>query len=190
MFKIFICMLLLITELRSQIPFNSPDSFFHSLNREKRYVTYPSGTAIGLLVAIALPIEVPEENLYFSLNFEANYNLPDNITQYYNSDIARVLHSITRKSTYDFLKRQLASEGYNGEECLLRIICETSNHEIAINGLLEAILLIIFRPSTSQREDLLGKYKEAEIFGSTHGNCSRKYSHCKMSIVDFVSILK
>lgn len=59
-------------------------------------------------MAIALPVEVPEENLYFSLNFEANYNLPDNITQYYNSDIARVLHSVTRRSTYDLLENQLS----------------------------------------------------------------------------------
>lgn len=55
-------MLLLITELRSQIPFNSPDSFFHSLNREKRYVTYPSGTAIG--VSKLLFKNTPKEKLW------------------------------------------------------------------------------------------------------------------------------
>ncbi len=39
---------LLAFTISSHAAFQSPDLFFHALNREKRYVTYPSGTAIGV----------------------------------------------------------------------------------------------------------------------------------------------
>ncbi|XP_065200218.1 uncharacterized protein LOC135831558 [Planococcus citri] len=170
--------------------FHSPGMFFNALHREKRYVTYPTGTAIGLYVAIALPVDVPEENLYFSLNFEANYNLPDNITQYYNSDIARVFHSITRRSTYDLVQDHLTRQGYDGKECLLLMICEISKHEIANRNLIDDIIHVIMRPSSTRNESLPENYYRAEKLGFDGYNCFEEYPKCDSNILDFISLLQ
>jgi hypothetical protein len=33
--------------------------------------------ATGILVAIAIPVPVPEQNVFVSYNFEGNYNMPN-----------------------------------------------------------------------------------------------------------------
>lgn len=35
--------------------------------------------------------------------------------------------------------------GYDGEECLLRMICETAAEDLQVSGLLEDLFYIIFR---------------------------------------------
>ncbi|XP_055706866.1 uncharacterized protein LOC129803954 [Phlebotomus papatasi] len=44
--------------------------------RVKRVVAYPTNSATGILVAIAIPLDLPHRNVFVSYNFEANYNMP------------------------------------------------------------------------------------------------------------------
>lgn len=38
---------------------------------------YPVNAATGILVAIAVPVLLPDHNVFVSYNFEANYNMPN-----------------------------------------------------------------------------------------------------------------
>lgn len=38
---------------------------------------YPVNAATGILVAIAIPVPLEEQNVFVSYNFEANYNMPN-----------------------------------------------------------------------------------------------------------------
>ncbi|XP_055678116.1 uncharacterized protein LOC129786889 [Lutzomyia longipalpis] len=44
--------------------------------REKRFLTFPDGSATGILCAIAVPIDLRYRNVFLSYNFEANYGMP------------------------------------------------------------------------------------------------------------------
>lgn len=51
-----------------------------------------------MFVAVALPLELKTNSAYFAYNFEANYALPDNTTQYQYPPL------IARKVVYDALE--------------------------------------------------------------------------------------
>lgn len=38
---------------------------------------YPYNACSGILAAIAIPLDVPQRNVFLSYNFEANYNMPN-----------------------------------------------------------------------------------------------------------------
>ncbi|XP_053692642.1 uncharacterized protein LOC128741091 [Sabethes cyaneus] len=48
-------------------------------NRTKRTLFFPYNSCIGLLWAIAVPLGVPDRNIFMSYNFEGNYNSPTNL---------------------------------------------------------------------------------------------------------------
>lgn len=43
-------------------------------------ITFPLSSVTGVLIAIAVPIDLPNYNVFMSYNFEANYNLPQQAT--------------------------------------------------------------------------------------------------------------
>ncbi|GLG99455.1 Uncharacterized protein GBIM_05922, partial [Gryllus bimaculatus] len=53
------------------------------LSRHMRYVLYPDTATMGLFLAIAIPLDLPNKDVSLSWNFEANYYLPPyNTSQY------------------------------------------------------------------------------------------------------------
>lgn len=44
--------------------------------RQKRGLKFPTNAAMGMIIAIAVPLDLPERNIFVSYNFEANYNEP------------------------------------------------------------------------------------------------------------------
>ncbi|XP_055632483.1 uncharacterized protein LOC129772965 [Toxorhynchites rutilus septentrionalis] len=45
-------------------------------NRDKRSIFFPYNSCAGILIAIAIPLGIPDRNIFVSYNFEANYNSP------------------------------------------------------------------------------------------------------------------
>uniref|UniRef100_A0A1I8MH02 Uncharacterized protein n=1 Tax=Musca domestica TaxID=7370 RepID=A0A1I8MH02_MUSDO len=41
-------------------------------------VFYPRGGSFGYLAAVAIPVDLPNRNIYMAFNFESNYGLPSN----------------------------------------------------------------------------------------------------------------
>jgi hypothetical protein len=121
------------------------------------------------IVALALPIEVPDRNVFVSINLEANYALPTNSTNFtqdfydkilflddandgvVDQEEGRKIHKrdlqiFSRKSLYQIIENKLEMHGYDGHQCLLKLICEASTSDfIKVNGYLGNIIDIILR---------------------------------------------
>lgn len=41
-----------------------------------RAIMFPVGSATGILVALAVPVQIPDRSVFVSYNFEANYGMP------------------------------------------------------------------------------------------------------------------
>ncbi|KAL1453717.1 hypothetical protein WDU94_010033, partial [Cyamophila willieti] len=72
--------------------------------------------------------------------------------------------------------------GYNGSSCLLKFICEFSSIHLYQTNLLSELIQIILTPSSSEVEDELSKYSEAERQGSEGAECDREYSECETEL--------
>lgn len=121
------------------------------------------------IVALALPIEIPDRNVFVSINLEANYALPTNSTNFtqdfydkilflddandgvVDQEEGRKIHKrdlqiFSRKSLYQIIENKLEMHGYDGHQCLLKLICEASTSDfIKVNGYLGNIIDIILR---------------------------------------------
>lgn len=62
-----------------------------------------------LFLAIAIPLELPNTNVFVSYNFEANYNLPENQTEFEYPPIISRSFPINRKYIYTALEFKMKS---------------------------------------------------------------------------------
>ncbi|KAJ3640057.1 hypothetical protein Zmor_003377 [Zophobas morio] len=168
---------------------NGEDSFITIPN----FIRYPysatEGPFIGIFLAISLPLELPEYNVFFSYNMEANYVLPQNETEYtYPPLLERSLNRRfwDRKYFYDILEFKIKSHGHPGKPCLLRAICEASVYSSQHTGILGDLLHILLTPSTST-DYVLEDYGRAEQWGRMRRNCNKYKKKCSTSFLDLVS---
>uniref|UniRef100_A0A8D9EAB2 Uncharacterized protein n=1 Tax=Cacopsylla melanoneura TaxID=428564 RepID=A0A8D9EAB2_9HEMI len=158
-----------------------------SLEPRNWFTSYPKGgSSIGPFLAISWPIELSEtQEMLFSYYFEANFGLPTNVTQYYDNytgDSRTTLFEVTRFKVYEILENRLTREGYRGSSCLLKFICEFSSIHLVENNLLSELIHIILTPSSSEVEEELSKYSEAERQGAEGTDCDREYSECETEL--------
>ncbi|KAJ3640055.1 hypothetical protein Zmor_003375 [Zophobas morio] len=144
------------------------------------------GTGMGLFLAVAVPLDLPNKNAYLAYNFEANYPLPGNETYFEYPPL--IQRRIDRKLVYTALETKMESNGYPGRPCLLRTICEAARHTTQYaNGVLGDLIHILFTPSSSNNTDLPSDYEEAEKHGSKKSDCSRYNKNCTVSFLDLIS---
>ncbi|CAK1542055.1 unnamed protein product [Leptosia nina] len=161
---------------------------------EKRALIFPPTTLYGIFVAIAVPLDIPDKNVFVSYNFEANYGVVTNITEidevlFPNLPIvSRHSRSITRELAYLVLETKFQENGMNGRDCLLRNICEAAETPLHHNGLLGHLMHIIFTPSASKEERIDDVYYEAEADGQ-NGDCDKYYDLCPYSLFDIITRL-
>ncbi|KAK9506489.1 hypothetical protein O3M35_008421 [Rhynocoris fuscipes] len=99
-----------------------------------------------MILAFAVPVEIPNRDVLFTYNFEANYNLPTNITMYNltppsSRNLATVLN---RTYIYNRLEEYINSFGSSGRQCILRMICDVAKSSLHHNGLLGSIFDVLF----------------------------------------------
>ncbi|XP_058448622.1 uncharacterized protein LOC131428594 [Malaya genurostris] len=179
------------------------------LHREKRIV-FTFNSATGILVALSIPLIIPGRNIFMSYNFEMNYNMPTDSTDYTqgvlkrietpeintrdlkeNEHVQQVRRSatFTRKKAYRSLELRLNKMGFNGKRCVLRAICEASDVPMyEHNGILGDLIQILLTPSHSADENLPPEFHRAEELGHRH-DCSKYRRHCSKSILDLISVL-
>ncbi|XP_031763113.2 uncharacterized protein LOC113510741 [Galleria mellonella] len=163
--------------------------------RQRRGLIFPPTSLYGTFIAIAVPVDIPDKNVFVSYNFESNYSVLTNITQideviYPNLPVisSRQSRSITRELAYMVLENRFKEYGMNGKECMLRNICEAAETPLHHNGLLGHIMHIIFTPSSSREEGIDDDYYEAEMEGQ-RGNCDRYLDDCPFSLFDVITRL-
>ncbi|KAF6205455.1 hypothetical protein GE061_019628 [Apolygus lucorum] len=158
--------------------------------RVKRQLIWTYNSAIGMFLAFAVPVDIPDRDVLFSWNIEANYNLPTNLSIYDLTppDPERSFSGLNRSSTYTLLERRLDALGMNGRQCLLRLICEIARTPLSHNGLIGTLLEIIFLPSKSEEEEGLDEETRAELVGMNDMNeCGHVFYRCPQSLIDLVS---
>ncbi|XP_023301277.2 uncharacterized protein LOC111683438 [Lucilia cuprina] len=95
---------------------------------------------------------------------------------------------LTRTHFYHILIDKFERSGFEGEPCLLRLICETNASELGeINGVLGNLIHIMFSPTTSKNENLPLAYYQAEVDG-IHDQCHHYEEECSESILDLISV--
>ncbi|GLV45051.1 uncharacterized protein CBL_14376 [Carabus blaptoides fortunei] len=112
---------------------------------------FPPGSNMGLFIALAVPIEIPNENVFVAYNFEANYLLPGNESETVQyppliTDEEEARHTndkIDRNRTYSVIEAKLQAHGFPGQNCLLRTICEAASSSFEHNGILGDLIHII-----------------------------------------------
>ncbi|XP_018795011.1 PREDICTED: uncharacterized protein LOC108972728 [Bactrocera latifrons] len=176
-------------------------------------IAFPRASSQGYLAALAMPIDLPNRNVYMAFNFEANYGFPPNDSYYYwvdrwnldKEDVGvgnnvtsinqRRLRSIgqvyTRNAFYRSIVGYLDYYDMNGTGCLLRTICDVSSSTLdEHNGLIGSIFKILFMPTTSALEtehslDNVDTYV-AEAHGYT-GDCSQYVQWCPHGLLELIS---
>ncbi|XP_050474941.1 uncharacterized protein LOC126865985 isoform X2 [Bombus huntii] len=161
------------------------------LHRPIRSFTFPEESTAGLFVALAIPLEEPYKSISIADFFEATYSLPTNASDeklWLYTDERRRKRSLDRATLYQAVKNKFDNYGYQGHECLLRAICETSEHYLRHNGLIGDILHVIFTPTSSRHEPLPRDILQAEVVGR-NGSCSKYRPQCPVGLFDLIGVL-
>ncbi|XP_052863184.1 uncharacterized protein LOC128269820 [Anopheles cruzii] len=175
--------------------------------RQKRTIIFPGNPSLGLLFAIAVPLGIPDRNIFVSYNFEQNYNTPtqaNHFTEGFGNFIHGIVEEltsptlivpgpsinvtpremkktgpqITRRRLFRILREHLQNQNFNGKACLQRIICEASLHPFAEpNGVIGDLVQIMLSPSMSKSEKLPEDYVAPERLGKS-GSCDKYRSDC------------
>ncbi|CAD7077439.1 unnamed protein product [Hermetia illucens] len=179
------------------------------LSRKRRYVAFPEGSSFT--VAICLQGGVvgrPNVNfLSFAVNWGLAYDLPnetwvlanahgfkegDNIiNNIIASDIATEAKTkrMFRRDLYKKIEIILNSLGYNGTECIMKTLCESTKALAARNAnMVGRMLRTIFsfpkvRPFAREHREI-HEYDLAYRTGEA-SDCSLLYPYCDFSILDF-----
>uniref|UniRef100_A0A182IUM9 Uncharacterized protein n=1 Tax=Anopheles atroparvus TaxID=41427 RepID=A0A182IUM9_ANOAO len=198
-------LIILVSVAYSTIVYGAKPSSLMFERHERAALTYPVGGSIGYLLAIAIPLLVPDRNIYLSHNFEANYGVPTNETQYTlwyqrfkdnNFNLTKAIEAnrrlrrqagFSRTYFYGQLQERMDLYGLNATGCIERIICELTELPLAEhNGVLGDVMSVIFSPSSSLDEDLPVAFFEAEASGANDG-CDRYRMFCRTDLLGLVS---
>ncbi|CAD7087082.1 unnamed protein product [Hermetia illucens] len=214
-------------------------------SRSSRALLFPASSTAGIFVALAIPIDLPNRNVFLSYNFEANYNLPFEGWHYIpgpllgfeyesepsatedgeasegrkinndkNSTIVisetnrkhkkkkkftskvnkerktkrnAAVSLISRAHIYKIFEEKFKHSGFKGKPCLLRTICEVNWLDFGSNnGVYGDILHIIFKPTSTENEELPEEYYLAELNGLSD-RCSVYYKMCPKSVLKLIS---
>ncbi|XP_067647969.1 uncharacterized protein [Eurosta solidaginis] len=175
-------------------------------------VAYPRGAAQGYLAAVAMPLDLPNRNVYMAFNFESNYGLPPNDSYYYwidrwnidkesvgignevvpiNNRRRRFSQMYSRNAFYRSVVGYLEHYEMNGTGCLLRTICDVSASNLdEHNGLIGSIFKILFMPTTSAHETehpLQNVDTYAAEEHGLNGKCEQYRRWCPHGLLELIS---
>ena len=129
--------------------FNSSESLVSVQKRATIFtpVLFPVNAATGILVAIAIPLSLPNRNVFVSYNFEANYNMPNVPSDSFPGPIKRIPGLVVPNNNVDPLEDDTDDgRGLNGE-----ILKDNSNDETTE---IDEETTVTEEPSTIQKRDI------------------------------------
>ncbi|XP_050668083.1 uncharacterized protein LOC126967592 [Leptidea sinapis] len=175
---------------------------------------YPFGATYKLIIGFSAPIQTKEKymSVAFVVNFQYIYSQFSNITQlsryYFIKEVSReqrdaelAARKDERLVFYKAVADMLEMKGMNGEDCVLRAICESAQYPVEDQGLVGEVLHILMTPdygrSPFEDEDQdwamdMSTYTDAATAGREMFNCASIYSKCpqEQGLLDLISFLK
>ncbi|KAL7645074.1 UNVERIFIED_CONTAM: hypothetical protein RMT77_003452 [Armadillidium vulgare] len=127
---------------------------------------------------INIPLKGPKSVFMpLSVQGKANLRLPT-ITL----PVKRSLHD--RHNLYQIAMGVFDNFGIDGNSCVLRAICESSEYDLLVDGIVTEMALLILDFSFHSDDVTHEQYIEAQNFGRSGGDggCAQKYSACEFSI--------
>ncbi|XP_050350339.1 uncharacterized protein LOC126773427 [Nymphalis io] len=186
--------------------------------REKRQINslplvYPYGGTYKLLIGFAAPVPNDDHiSLVFAINFQYQYVQFTNITElsryYFIKEVSREERDADLESRrderlifYKSVSNMLQMKGMNGQDCVLRAICEAAQYPVEEEALIGEILHILLTPdyghSPFENKDLdweeaMSLYKDAATAGRQMFNCGYIYSGCPQGqgVLDLITTLR
>uniref|UniRef100_A0A182Q2Q2 Uncharacterized protein n=1 Tax=Anopheles farauti TaxID=69004 RepID=A0A182Q2Q2_9DIPT len=200
-----------IASVRWSIALETSD---RAMERQKRTLVFTSDSATGILVALSVPLIIPGRNIFMAYNFEANYGMPIDASDFTQGVLKKVdndqIHNegesvaaesdravrdvtttraFTRKKLYRTIELNLQRYGYDGKRCILRMICDLGSYPVRdANGILGDIVQLVFTPSSSRYEKLPKEFYQAEELGTRH-ECGKYSKHCPKNPLDAISLM-
>ncbi|XP_050088181.1 uncharacterized protein LOC126572702 [Anopheles aquasalis] len=185
-----------------------------SADRHKRSLVYTYNSATGILFALSVPLLITGRNIFMAYNFEANYGMPIESTDYTQGILKKgdndqiqptegearnkvrrdgqhaqpsTSSRFTRKKLYRMIELNLTRYGFDGKKCILRMICELASWPVHEgNGVIGDIMQLLFTPSSTRYEKLPGEFYHAEEQGAQH-NCHKYRKYCPKDPLDAIS---
>ncbi|XP_050071155.1 uncharacterized protein LOC126559089 [Anopheles maculipalpis] len=180
-------------------------------DRHKRTLVFTSDSATGILIALSVPLLIPDRNIFLAYNFEANYGMPGKASDFTQGVLKKVdndqieptaddesegrraeratITRFTRKQVYRMIELNLTRYGYDGKKCILRMICELAGQPVHdANGIIGDLLQLVFTPSGSRYEQLPSEFYVAEQKGRQE-KCAKYEKYCPKSPLDTISLI-
>ncbi|KAK9745397.1 DM4/DM12 family [Popillia japonica] len=173
----------------------------------KRTLLFPATTVLQLTYGIGFPVRFDKQRqVVWNNAYQTNFDLPFNLTNFrvstYYSRSAGDDIDISRETLYVYIMNTLDKLELNGEECLLRAICESARTPFDTKkSVLERIAQFVFTPLNCCNFDK-NLEKERGLDNATlsqnlllahsiglleNGDCNSVYSKCVVSIIDLIS---
>ncbi|XP_023936374.2 uncharacterized protein LOC112044686 [Bicyclus anynana] len=186
--------------------------------RDKRQVNglplvYPYGGTYKLLIGFALPVPSEDHiNLLFACNFQYQYLQFQNITElsryYFINTVSREQRDaelVSRRDErivfYRAMAELLEMKGMNGQDCVLRAICEAAQYPVHEEALVGEVLHILLTPDYGHSsfeelepewQEAMSTYNDAATAGRQMFDCGYIYSGCpqEQAILDIITTLR
>ncbi|CAO1438993.1 unnamed protein product [Diamesa serratosioi] len=167
------------------------------LSRKKRYLVFPSGSSFSVATCFTIGIYGNPNFSFISwgLNWGFAYELPTNGTYFKKLRTERSVETkpmAQRRHRRDFYNRMeiaMKGMGYNGRECILQALCESSqlfNNKKHLN-IVEQIIQTTFSFPKSKvlsfEHPQLNIYDAAHRRGKNNIQCENAYPNCGFSLL-------
>ncbi|XP_013200802.2 uncharacterized protein LOC106143301 [Amyelois transitella] len=176
-------------------------------------LVYPYGATYKFIVGFGCPVPTKEKlGLSFAANFQYQYSQFTNITQlsqyYVFNQISREQREADwaarrdeRLTFYTAVADLLNTKGFNGQECVLRAICEAAQYPVEEEGLVGELIHILLTPDYGHTPfdnddpawvEAMSVYNDAATAGRQMFSCSYIYSGCPegQGVMELISVLR
>ncbi|CAH2049130.1 unnamed protein product, partial [Iphiclides podalirius] len=176
-------------------------------------LVFPYGATYKLLVGMISPVPNNDGiSLIFAINFQYQYLQYQNISQlsqyYFIKQVSREQRDLDveerkdeRLVFYKAVADLLQMKGMNGEDCVLRAICEAAQFPVEEEGLVGEVLHILLTPDYGRTafeendpgwNDLMSPYIDAAVVGRQMFDCASVYYNCPegQGVLELISELR
>ncbi|XP_075979525.1 uncharacterized protein LOC142978824 [Anticarsia gemmatalis] len=176
-------------------------------------LVYPYGATYKLIVGMSAPIKSEDYiSLAFAANFQFQYLQFQNNTEisqhYFIKTVSREQREADilsrrdeRLTFYKTAAEMMRMKGMDGDECVLRAICEAAQYPVEEEGLVGELIHILLTPDYGRSpfdekdqefEDMMSPYNDAATAGRQMFNCPSIYPGCPegQGVMEMISILR
>ncbi|XP_053643524.1 uncharacterized protein [Cherax quadricarinatus] len=137
---------------------------------------FPPKSIVAFFFRLFIPFwSYPRVRMTGDFRVEVTYKLPTNFFRRKRSLVNE------RSTLYSLLGDFLSKAGLDGEECILRAVCDVGEAPLDEYGLLGEIITLIFAPGF-EGNNLHKDFMQAEEYGRSYGNCWSAFPNCPMSM--------